>query len=146
MKLLASILLAALPLLTPSPAAAGQPVFYPVDVYVDAGDRALAAWQFEFLYDAGTVRIVGVEGGDEPFAEAPWYDPKGLDRGRIIIATFTTDGNPPKGCVRVARLHLMSEGRADRDPAVHLILSAGPDGEPFEANIEARVESGGDHE
>jgi hypothetical protein len=83
--------------------------FRPLAVFVDTGNTPLAAYQIEITVGAPepTAKIVGVEGGDaDAFRAAPYYDPAALQGGRIIIAAFTTDADPPRGRVRVATLHL----------------------------------------
>jgi hypothetical protein len=130
----------------PALAVAGDTFFYPVDIYIDTGEMPLAAWQFEVLYDGSDINIVGIEGGEEPFAEAPYYDPAGLTEGRIVIAAFTTGNAPPRGRTRVARLHLMEEGDGEGGVRVRLIVTAGPGGETYEAEIDAVRERGGNHE
>src|SRR5688572_2021156 len=56
--------------------------FRVLDVYVDSGASALAAYQFEFntaQKDAGELKLVGIEGGEPPaFREPPRYDPRAL--------------------------------------------------------------------
>lgn len=107
--------------------------FAAVDVYIDAGDTSLAAWQFELSCSA---KLVGVEGGDSKvYSDPPYYDPEALQGGRIIAAAFTTDANPPKGRVRVARLHMMEQGKAEY--SVKLIAAAAPGGARIDAKIEA---------
>ena len=67
------------------PAAAGR--FQPIDVYVDAGRAALAAWQVELSYDPGRAKLVGIEGGEHPaFSAAPHYDPAALAAFRASAA------------------------------------------------------------
>ncbi|MBI5018591.1 MAG: hypothetical protein HZB55_24310 [Deltaproteobacteria bacterium] len=93
-------------LLTGATARAGGPRFRALDVVVDAGTRPLAAYQIELTYDRKAISLVGLEGGDPPFAEAPYYDPRGLTAGRVVVASFTLDRSPPRSAVRVARVHL----------------------------------------
>ena len=94
-------------------AAATQPTqFSAADITIDSGDQALAAWQVELVATQGEVKIVGVEGGThkDVYRDPPYYDPAALAGGRIIIASYTTNENPPKGKVLVARVHLQSRG------------------------------------
>lgn len=102
--------------------------FVAVDVFVDSGAHALAAWQFELACGA---RIVGIEGAKEP----PYYDPAALEGGRIVIASFTPDPDPPRGRARVARLHLEERGAVEYVPK--LLAAGGPGGARIEARIEA---------
>ena len=107
--------------------------FTAVDVYVES-PRPLAAWQLEIRTDAA---IVGVEGGEKAYAEPPFYDPKALQGGRIVLAAFTT-GAAPRGRVRVARLHLLEKGVAGL--AASDVVAAAPGGARLDVKIElARV-------
>ncbi|HEU4339022.1 MAG TPA: hypothetical protein VFS19_03050 [Planctomycetota bacterium] len=106
--------------------------FVAVDVYVEAGDRKLAAWQVEIGTD-DRAAIVGVEGGEPAvYRDPPTYDPAAVQGGRIILAALTT-GDAPSGRVRVARLHLMESARVDLEGKV---LAAGaPGGARFDAKV-----------
>ena len=89
--------------------------FEAVEVYIDSGTRALAAFQFELLDRSAQAKIVGVEGGDHPvFREPPYYDPAALQNRRIVIAAFDTGSELPVGKTRVATLHMVVP--ADRVP------------------------------
>ena len=105
--------------------------FTAVDVYIES-PKPLAAWQVEIRTDA---TIVGVEGGEpKSYAEPPFYDPKALQGGRIVLAAFTTDAAPPSGRVRVARLHLRERGPTSL--TAHEIVAAAPGGARLDAKIE----------
>ena len=57
--------------------------FVALDIFIDAGDESVAAWQLEFV--STTTTIVGVEGGDAPFDEPAHYDSRALHgKGRIV--------------------------------------------------------------
>ena len=130
-------------LLLPTLASAAEPArFLPLDVVVDTGGKPIAAYQFEFTYPAGSVSIVGIEGGDAPFTEAPFYDPKGLTAGRVVIAAFTTDPHPPAGRVRVARIHVMTRGDGPLATGARLVVAADPDGATFTTDIMLLEEKG----
>ncbi len=114
--------------------------FVPVDVYVNAGNAELGAFQFEIVYDPSIIYLVGVEGGDAPFAQAPYYDPRGLTGGTIRIAGFTVEPQLPTGLVRVARLHLAVSGDAgpgghEGISAVTLTVAANPGHDHLDATI-----------
>ena len=97
--------------------------FAAVDVYIDAGDRPLAAYQFELSASAGEFKIVGIEGGEHAaFAEPPYYDPAALSRDRVIIAAFNTGDDLPNGKVRVARVHVQVIGEPSPAYDVKLIV------------------------
>ena len=102
--------------------------FVPVDVWFDTGEQSLAAYQIEVRYDATRVDIVGLEGGEHPaFTKAPYYDPRGLTGGRIVVAAFSTAKDLPAGRVRLARIHLRVAG--DEAPSLQgKLLTAGSTG------------------
>ena len=113
--------------------------FYALDVYIDTGGTPLAAFQFEVI---STGKIVGVENAD--FSDkAPYHDPDALKGGRIIVAAFTTEEDPPAGRVRVARLHMYFSGVGKPDDKAEIIVTATPGGERMDASIEL-VREGGD--
>lgn len=115
--------------------------FEAVDVYADAGDAPLAAYQFEMAAEVGEVKIVGVEGGEHPaFADAPYYDPAALAHHRIIIAAFNTGEDLPAGRTRVARVHFQVLGDAEPEYVVQLDTAASADGGPL--TIELTLERG----
>ena len=105
-----------------------------VDVFIDAGEQPLAAYQFELSASQGEIKIVGVEGGEHPaFAEPPYYDPKALQNDRIIIATFNTGTDLPTGNTRVTRVHLAIIGNQKPDYVVELSVAATTDGNTIPA-------------
>lgn len=101
---------------TTQPALADGVRFETADVYIDAGAAALGAWQVDIraTVPGGSVTLVGVAGGDGPFAQPPTYDPAALQRDRIILAAYTLDKNPPSGRVRVAQVQLQVEAGGDQ--------------------------------
>lgn len=103
--------------------------FKPFDLWLDTGTNELVAYQIEITYDAQAIRIVGLEGGNTPaFVKAPYYDRKGLQGGRIIVAAFTTkDEGLPTGRMRIARIHVAVSGEAAQ-PKAELMTAAGKDG------------------
>lgn len=107
--------------------------FRTAEIFIDSGEEKMTAWQVEVLYDKESVAIVGLEGGDAVFAQPPYYDPKGMDGGRIVIAAFTTDDEKaPVGKFRVARLHLRISG-PEPEMTIRLIAAAKPGGEKIPA-------------
>lgn len=145
---LALVILAALPtgawavLHQAEPDVGDGPVrFAPLDVYVDAGDERLGAWQVEVVPKpefAGRVTIVGIGNGDAPFDDAPYYDQKALmDGERVIIADFETDGKLlHTGKSRVAQVQLRITSDRDPDFDVTLHAAARHDGEAIDAIVE----------
>lgn len=110
--------------------------FAPLYIYIDSGNKSLAAYQFELKTTAGQIKIVGVEGGSpEAFKEAPYYDPAALQNNRIIIAAFSTAGNLPKGRTRVATIHLQIIGQVEPQYELKLIVAADADAQEIPAEI-----------
>jgi len=99
--------------------------FAPLHIYLDSGNKSLAAFQFELKAATGQIKIVGVEGGQhEAFEEAPYYDPAALANDRIIIAAFDTGSELPNGRTRIATIHLQIIGDAEPDYELKLTLAA----------------------
>jgi hypothetical protein len=139
-RLLVMLLLA---LLLPTlPAVGGETRFRSYALLVDAGDEPLAAWQVELTYDPAAVRIVGVEGGRPPWQEAPYYDPKGLDAGRMLVAAFTLESDPPAGVTRVARIHVQETGWREASIRVKLTAAAAAEGRRIGATVRLVPEEG----
>jgi len=106
--------------------------FVAVDVYVEAGEKKLAAWQVEISTD-DRAAIVGVEGGaPAAYREPPTYDPKALQGGKIVLAALTT-GEAPSGRIRVARVHLMESEPCHMEGKV--VAAATTGGERFDAKV-----------
>ena len=106
------------------------------DMYVDADDQPLAAYQVELKIGEGDARIVGIEGGDHPaFRDPPYYDPKALMQARVILAALSTGEDLPTGRTRVARVHLRVAGDSEPVYAAELHTAASATG----AEIAARV-------
>ncbi len=108
--------------------------FTTVDIQIDPQRTPLAAYQVEFIADAG-VKLVGIEGGDHAaFAVPPYYDPAALSRNRVIVAAFNTGSKLPNAEFRAARLHVQVEG--DRTPQwqVKLIVASAADGSTIDAS------------
>jgi len=110
--------------------------FAPLHIYLDSGNRSLAAYQFELETAAGQIKIVGVEGGlHKAFKEAPYYDPAALAKDRIIIAAFNTGSDLPKGRMRIATIHLQIIGDAEPQYELKLAVAADADGKEIPAEI-----------
>jgi len=113
--------------------------FTTVEIIVDAGTDALAAYQVEIVAtgDAtGNAKIIGVEGGDQSaFNAAPHYDPAALRGGRIILAAFSTGTNLPSGPIRVAVLHMQEVGTITYH--ARLLAAARADGSRFAPAVSA---------
>ena len=112
--------------------------FAAVDLFVDAGDKPLAAYQLEFEATAGQVTIVGIEGGQHAaFNSAPYYDPQAIQRERAILAAFSTarGGELPVGRTRVATIHVQIAGNVEPRYDVKLTASATVEGKEAKATI-----------
>lgn len=107
--------------------------FRAFDVWVDAGDAALGAWQVE-VTGKGKALVVGVEGGDGAYKEPPFYDPAALHAERIVLAGLTLAKDPPRGRIRVARLHMQETGAVTY--ATKAIAAARADGTRIEVRVE----------
>ena len=119
---------------TPSPAPAGAVRFGAVDVFVDSGAEALAAYQFDLKVTAGDVALVGVEGGEHrAFTRPPYYDPKALAQQRIVIAGFDTGSDLPRGKTRVARLMVRVSGAVEPAYDAALVVAASADAKAIAA-------------
>ncbi len=105
--ILALVLMAAAPGLLAQEGS--EPRFTTIAVCVDSGPEALAAWQIE-LSPTGGAEIVGIEGGEAPFQEPPYYDAAAFRSGRVVLAAFSTDRNLRHGVQRVATVHAMETG------------------------------------
>ena len=111
--------------------------FAPLHIYLDSGNRPLAAFQFELEATVGRIKIVGVEGGrHKAFKEAPYYDPAALANDRIIIAAFNTGRDLPKGRTRIATVHLQIIGEAEPEYELKLTVAADADGKDIPAELE----------
>jgi hypothetical protein len=114
--------------------------FCAVDVYVEATNAPLAAYQLEFAVTNAVAKIVGIEGGESPaFREAPFYDPKAMQHERAILAAFSTDSpaSLPTGKTRVATIHLQVTGTAPPAIEIKLVLAADSNGNKIAAAANA---------
>ena len=110
--------------------------FAPLHIYLDSGNRSLAAYQFELEATTGQIEIVGVEGGKhKAFSESPYYDPAALAQNRIIIAAFNTGQDLPTGRTRIATIHLQITGDAEPEYELKLTVAGDADGGEIPAEI-----------
>jgi hypothetical protein len=93
-------------------------------------------------YDPAAVRVVGVEGGRHPWGEAPYYDPRGLESGRLPVASFTLATDPPAGATRVARIHVQETDRRGVAIGVKLTAAADAEGRRIGATVRLVPEEG----
>jgi hypothetical protein len=114
--------------------------FRALDLWVDSGKARLAAYQVELAYDAESVKIVGIEGGEaKAFRAAPHYDRKGFEGGRIVVAAFTIDDDAPRGNTRVARIHLAIVGAQRPELSARLVTAAKPGGKRIKPKVKLRA-------
>ncbi len=107
-----------------------------IDVYVDSGYAPLAAYQFELTDAAGSIKIVGIEGGEhEAFAIPPYYDPKALKNDRVIIAAFSTAGDLPTGKTLVATVHVQVEVDVIPEITINLETAGDVQGNELDAEV-----------
>ncbi len=89
--------------------ASSRVTFRVVDIYIESSS-ALAAYQVEVNVERGEAAVVGVEGGEAPMDEPPFYDPTALEGGRIVLAAFDTERTLAAGRHRIASLHMRETG------------------------------------
>lgn len=116
-----------------------QVAFRAYDIWVDAGDAPVAAWQLECSPLNG--ELVGVEGGAAPaFRDAPRYDPAALQRksGACLILAALSDPaeDAPRGRFRAARLHLRTNASPNSD--IEILRAVG--GDPTGARIALKIQ------
>lgn len=114
--------------------------FVAVDIFVDSQDKPLAAYQLEFSVTNSAAKIVGIEGGEHAaFGKPPFYDPKAMQRERVIIAAFSTEpaDKLPVGKTRVATIHLLVSGRGELKLQTYLQTAANSDGSKTAAETSA---------
>jgi hypothetical protein len=111
--------------------------FEAVDIFVDGGALPLAAWQVELVDPTGRATIAGVEGGEHAaYAAPPYYDPRALMQGRIVLAAFSLEDELPLGRTRVARLHVRVVGTQDVTWKVELVAAGDRHGDALDGNVE----------
>ena len=112
--------------------------FDAIDVYVQTGDRPLAAYQLDLSAAKGDVTIVGIEGGQsEVFTAPPYYDPAAIQNDRVIIASFSTAAADalPRGKVRIATIHVQVVGNVQPEYDAKITVAATVDGAPIDAEL-----------
>ena len=110
--------------------------FVSLPIYIDSGNKSLAAYQFELKTSGGQVEIVGVENGEHPaFDEPPYYDPAALANDEIIIAAFNTGNNLPTGRTRITTIQLQIIGDDMPEYELKLIVAADSNGNEISAEI-----------
>ena len=114
--------------------------FRAVDLFVDSGNQPLAAYQLSFACAAADAKIVGIEGGEHTaFAEPPYYDPKAMQKNRVVLAAFNTASSEqlPRGRTRIATIHIQTAASAARKYKLKIEAAATPGGESITVRTEA---------
>lgn len=126
-----------------SPSVAEQSVrFGAVDVFVDPQGQPLAAYQIEIDAEPLGVELVGIQGGDAAaFRDPPYYDPRALMGGRIVIAAFNLGKDLPSQKTRVATLMVRIPADARPKYLARLQVAASSDARLIHANVSV-VEQG----
>ncbi|HUU43443.1 MAG TPA: hypothetical protein VMY39_10780 [Planctomycetota bacterium] len=121
--------------------AAAEDRFTFVDVYVDSGERPLAAYQFELVDETRAAKIVGIEGGDHAaFQRPPYYDKAAMKGDRVILADFSTAKDLPRGRTRVARVMVHLSGGATPRYRLTLTTAATAGGDRIPAAVSIQTE------
>lgn len=114
-------------------------VFVAIDVMIDPGSTALAAYQAELAIHRRAGAIVGVEPGDEPAlgGEQFHFDHRAIATGRmerVIIAAFTVDASAalPRQPFRAATLHIMLTDPDSASYTATLTRAADAQGRPID--------------
>jgi hypothetical protein len=108
------------------------------DLFVDAGEEKLAAYQLKISDERAAVKILSVEGGEHAsFAEPPKFDPRAIQRDVIKIAAFSLDPAEklPRGRVRVASLHVEIGPGLTPEWKATVAAAAGPKGKKISATV-----------
>lgn len=114
--------------------------FETVDVYIDAGETPLAAYQFTIQSATKSALLSGLEGGEHPaFSHPPYYDNAALIDEKVIVAAFSTADVLPQGRTRVARLHVQVQDEKDAEYVATLQTAAGADGSVIPAKVSVVV-------
>ena len=113
--------------------------FVTLEVFIDSQANKLAAWQLEVEDTEGRAQLVGIEGGDHPaYQDPPAYDPKALQGGKVILASFQLAEDLPQGRTRVARLSFAIEGPKEPVFVCTPIVAAQADGQEIPIQTEVR--------
>ncbi|MFN0057801.1 MAG: hypothetical protein ACKVX7_05025 [Planctomycetota bacterium] len=103
--------------------------FAAYELWIETGDRELAAWQVEVTDPAAHAQLVGLEGGSEAaYADAPYYDRAALLQHRVIVAAFSLEATLPSGRTHVATLHFALDAASDSAFEVVPVAAADPSG------------------
>lgn len=113
--------------------------FEAIDIYLDAGETPVAAYQLAIRDPASRIAIVGIEGGEHAaFAQPPYYDPKAMQQDHVILAAYSlaAPADLPSGKTRVATLHVHVSGDQPVQYQATLTTAAAADGTPIPASLQ----------
>lgn len=96
--------------------------FVVVDLMLDEGAAMPLAWKIELAVDG---QLVGIEGGDRPFAQPAAYDAEALLGGRVLLANAAEERPAADGSRRLASVIVRTSGRTDSGPDAATGLEVG---------------------
>lgn len=132
MKVILSIFL----IFTVSLSAQEKKSFQALEVIIESDEEIeLGAWQAELLFDGGKVKITGIEGGDKPFNDPADYDPKGMSKGKLILASFSLKKTSPAKKFKVGVIHLFGDIKDIEKCRLKLVVAADSKGKKVKAQI-----------
>lgn len=117
-----------------------QTRFAVYDLYISPKGEPLAAYQIKIKATSGNVKIISVEGGEHPaFKEAPFFDPKAIQKQTIKLAAFSTKGAAelPARQTRVASIHIQTDRKDEVPFDLDLQVAATTNGRPID--VKARL-------
>lgn len=111
-------------------------VFSILRLEIDPAGTGLSGWQLRADFGESDARIVGIEGGDSPaFAAPPYYDPRALNGGKIVLAALARGQELPTGRTTVAVLHVEHDPGGLPPLEVSELIAVGADGDEIEAAV-----------
>ena len=111
------------------------------DVLIDPHGETLAAYQITLDAPESEVKLVSIEGGEHPaFKDAPYHDPKAIQKSKVILAAFSTAPTEalPTRPVRVASLHVQVTGNATPQFRVEVQKTGNANAEMIRAQVVVR--------
>lgn len=141
MRSMSFFALALLLVLGASASAAGETadrprVFSVLRLEIDPSGAELSGWQLRADFGKSDARIVGIEGGASPaFTAPPYYDPRALNGGEIVLAALARGQELPTGRTTVAVLHVEHDPSGLPPLEVSELIAVGADGDEIEAAV-----------
>jgi hypothetical protein len=115
-----------------------QTRFAAYDLYISPKGEPLAAYQIRIKAMSGNVEIISVQGGEHSaFKEAPFFDPKAIQKGTIKLAAFSTKeaAELPTRETRVASIQIQTDRPGEVPFDLDLQAVATTNGRPIEAKV-----------